>query len=497
MVKFICNSGEKLINFSVILLSLFLGVASGLVQADEIDDFLLAKMAKKKIPGLQIAIIRDNQIIKSSSYGVANVQHGVAINQDTVFSIASMTKGFTGVAIMQLVEQDKLVLDASISTYLTDLPLSWQAITVRQLLNHTSGLPDIVMDELKLIDPRGGQQSWELVQQLVLEAKPNTQVKYNQTNYALLGKIIDKVSGQPFAEFIDQYQLQKVVMQKTSAAGFGYQGHVVPNLSGFYTYDSGGKMRNLSPSIPPFLAPAASMNSNANELARYTIALQRGDLFKHTSSLDSLWSVAVLNNGNKAMRGSQHGSALGWYVIDRPVHPAVYVAGGNSSALLIYPKDNLTIVVVSNLIGTNPKSFIDEIAGFYLPDMKAENGFGLPPAIKTAFIELKIKGYDQIIEIVTRLQQNKGLVFKPNDVNNWGYKLLEQNKSQQALEVFILNTFLHPKIANTYDSLAETHLAMGHIKQAIEFYQKALDVDPTYYNAQNAKELVESLKPPR
>ncbi|HIB78562.1 MAG TPA: class A beta-lactamase-related serine hydrolase, partial [Flavobacteriales bacterium] len=261
MVKFICNSGEKLINSSVILLSLFLGVTSGLVQADEIDDFLLAKMAKKKIPGLQIAIIRDNQIIKSSSYGVANVQHGAAINQDTVFSIASMTKGFTGVAIMQLVEQDKLVLDASISTYLTDLPLSWQAITVRQLLNHTSGLPDIVMDELKLIDPRGGQQSWELVQQLALEAKPNTQVKYNQTNYALLGKIIDKVSGQPFAEFIDQYQLQKVAMQKTSAAGFGYQGYVVPNLSGFYTYDSGGKMRNLSPSIPPFLAPAASMNS--------------------------------------------------------------------------------------------------------------------------------------------------------------------------------------------------------------------------------------------
>ncbi len=494
MVEFIRNRGEKLIKASVISLSLFLGLVSGLVQADEIDDFLRAKMADKKIPGLQIAIVRDNVIIKSSSYGLANVQHGVAINKDTVFSIASMTKGFTGVAIMQLVEQNKLVLDASISTYLTDLPLSWQAITVRQLLNHTSGLPDIVLGELKLIDPRGGQQSWELVQQRALDAAPNTQVKYNQTNYALLGKIIDKVSGQPFSEFIDQHQLQKVAMLKTAAAGFGYQGYVVPNLSGFYAYDSSGKMRIISPSIPPFLATAASMNSNANELARYTIALQSGELFKHSSSLDSLWSVAELNNGNKAMRGSQHGSALGWYVIDRPIHPAMYIAGGNSSALLIYPQDNLTIVVVSNLIGTDPKSFIDEIAGFYLPDMKAENGFGLPEAIKTAFIELKTTGYDHAIEVVTRLQQNKGLVFHPNDVNTWGYQLLNQNKNQQALEIFKLNIFLHPRIANTYDSLAETHLAMGHINQAIEFYQKALDVEPTYYNAKNAKEVLNSLK---
>jgi len=497
MFECIRNNGERLIKASVLSVSLFIGLTNGLVQADEIDDFLRAQMVDKKIPGLQIAIVRDSKIIKSASYGLANVQHGVAINKDTVFSIASMTKGFIGVAIMQLVEQDKLVLDAPISTYLAELPLSWRTITVRQLLNHTSGLPDIVIGELKLIDPRGGQESWDLVQQRALDAKPNTQVKYNQTNYALLGKIIDKVSGQSFADFIDQYQLQKVAMQQTSTAGFGYQGYVVPNLSGFYAYNSKGKMRNVSPSIPPYLAPAASMSSNANELARYTIALQNGELFKHASSLDDLWSVAKLNNGKKALRGPTHGSALGWYVIDRPEHPAMYIAGGNSSALLIYPSDNLTIVVVSNLIGTDPKSFIDEIAGFYLPDMKAENGFGLSPTLKTVFTELKTKGYGQVIEVVTRLQKDKGLVFDPNDINNWGYQLLKQNKKQQALEIFTLNTFLHPKIANTFDSLAETHLVMGNVNQAIEFYQKALDVDPKYYNAKKAKEVLNYLKEKR
>jgi CubicO group peptidase (beta-lactamase class C family) len=194
----------------------------------------------EKIPGMQLAVVRNNEIIKTASYGVSNLQHSVAVHKETVFPIASITKGFIGVAIMQLVEQGKIDLSGKISSYLPDLPEQWQKVTVRQLLTHTSGLPRLFSGYIvNLIDPKGPDASWELVQKRPLESKANTKWSYVQTNYTLLGKIIDKVSGQPFEEFIAQNQLQKAKMPKTEAAGFaGFAGqqYVIPHQSSNYIY---------------------------------------------------------------------------------------------------------------------------------------------------------------------------------------------------------------------------------------------------------------------
>ena len=149
---------------SVLSLSLLMGLTSSLVNADEIDDFLRAEMLERKIPGLQLAVVKNGKIVKTASYGLANIQDAVAVDDDTVFSINSVTKAFTGVAVMQLVEQGKLELSAKISKYLPDLPVEWHNVTVKQLLTHTSGLPDIMNgDTGKLISNEGAKASWELV----------------------------------------------------------------------------------------------------------------------------------------------------------------------------------------------------------------------------------------------------------------------------------------------------------------------------------------------
>ena len=102
-------------------------------------------MRKRNIPGLQVAVIRHGRIAMLGAYGVANLQDKVPVTDDTVFSINSATKSFTGVAVMQLVEDGKLALDAPVSRYLEGLPAAWQPVTIRQLLTHTSGLPDILI----------------------------------------------------------------------------------------------------------------------------------------------------------------------------------------------------------------------------------------------------------------------------------------------------------------------------------------------------------------
>jgi CubicO group peptidase (beta-lactamase class C family) len=477
--------------FSILLL---MGLTSSWVKADEIDDFIHAEMVKRKIPGLQLAVVRHGKIVKTSSYGLANIQDAVAVDDDTVFSINSITKAFTGVAVMQLVEQGKLELSANISKYLPDLPVEWHNVTVKQLLTHTSGLPDIMnSNTAKLISDEGANKSWELVKQRPLDFEANTQFRYNQTNYLLIGKIIDNVSGQNFIDYITQNQLRKVGMNRTEEAGFSNLHDVIAHSARRYTYYYGsGEIANIKAAdFPAFLRATAGMSSTAKEIATWIMALQSGKLLNKPSSIETLWTPAVLTNGKtKGFNNLLNGYALGWPVVGRHEHPAVAPAGGNRAAFFVYPKDDLSIVVLTNLMGGLPSHFIDEIAGFYISEMKEENGFGLPPAIKTLWQSLESRGYDKAVQIVKALQKTHQLKFEEGELNSWGYKLIEQNKKQQALEIFKLNTYLFPLSANTYDSLAETYWLLGHTHEAVEHYKKVLELKP---DNKNAKEQLKKL----
>jgi len=493
MSTMIQKNSKKLLKLSLLAIIPAISLMCNTAYADDIDDFIQAKMTEKKIPGMQLAIVRNNEIIKTASYGLSSLQHSVSVHNETVFPIASMTKGFFGVAIMQLVEQGKVSLSAPISSYLSDLPKQWKNITVRQLLTHTSGLPRIFSGHMaNLIDAKGPEASWELLQSRPLESEANTKWSYVQTNYILLGKIIDRISGQPFEEFIAINQLQKVKMPITEVAGFASLKGVVPHQSMNYMYNKNGALNNIMFGFPRYMAPAVGMNSTATELARYLISLQKGELFKKRSSLETLWSPGKLNNGNMVGRNNRQGYALGWELINRNDHPSMHIGGNANSAMVIFPKDNLSIVLLGNLLGSDPRTFMNEIAGFYNADMKAENGFGLPPSIKTLYLALKTKGYKNAIEVATNLQKSKNIKFDINDINNWGYLLISQNKKSRALEIFRLNTVLYPKNANPYDSLAEAYGALGNKEQAVKFYQKALEVNPNYAYAKNARKILKA-----
>ncbi len=493
MNKMIYKNSQKLIKLSLLAIIPAITLMCSTAHADEIDDFIQAKMAERKIPGMQLAVVRNNEIIKTASYGFSNLQHSVSVDKDTVFPIASMTKGFVGVAIMQLVEQGKIDLSQQISSYLPDLPQQWQSVTVKQLLTHTSGLPHIFSGYMaNLIDAKGPDASWQLVQKRPLESQANTKWSYVQTNYILLGKIIDRISGQPFETFIAQNQLHKVKMPTTEAAGFAGSQDVVAHQSMGYMYDQNRRLKSLSLTFPRYMAPAAGMNSTATELAHYAIALQKGDLFEKNSSLQTLWSPGQLNNGNMVGRNGRQGYALGWEVIGRNDHPTVLIGGNGNSALLIYPKDSLSIVLLGNLMGSDPKTFMNEIAGFYIPDMKAENGFDLPRTIKPLFLALKTQSYENAIEVAMDLEKSQNIKFGINDVNDWGYMLMGQSKKAQALEIFRLNTVLYPKNANAFDSLAEAYGALGNMEQAVKYYRKALKVNPDYANANNIRKMLKA-----
>ncbi|MEP7166082.1 MAG: serine hydrolase [Ferruginibacter sp.] len=461
-------------------------------QADSIDVFVQNQMQQRKIPGLQLAIVRHGKIIKTGNYGLANVQDSIAVSDNTVFTINSITKAFTGVAILQLVEAGKLKLDSPVSEYLTGLPETWKPVTVQQLLSHTSGIPDIVDEEEAVLISASAEDAWKKVLQLPIDFKPGEKFSYNQTNYLLLGQIIDKLSGMPFQEFITKEQLIKAGMTKTIKAGFGATKEIVAHAAGGYQY-SKGKLNNMFFSFPSFLQTAAGMSSTAKEIADWIIALQNLELLHQGSSLASLWAPALLNNGKTGGFNSLlNGYAAGWPVVKRSSHPAVAPVGGGRSALFVYPNDDLSIIVLTNLSGGLPDVFIDELAGLFMPDMKESNGFGLSAPVKLLKVSLDKLGYKNAIEEVNKFRKTyKDFELTENEINSWGYKLIKQKRMTDALEIFKLNVYLYPSSANAFDSLGEIYAGYGNTELAIKNYEQSLKLDP---QNKNAGEQIKKLK---
>lgn len=342
---------------------------------EEISKYLQKEMKEQKIPGLQIIVIRNNEIILSETLGLADVAFSVPVNENTIFSINSISKVFASTAIMQLVEKDKIQISHPISNYINELPADWQKITVKQLLSHTSGLPDIE-DQVKggLIGGKGQDYAWDKVQKMPLQFKAGEDFSYNATNYLLIQKIIEKYSGISFEEFVQKNQFDIVGINKIK---FGNSFDVIENKSSTYSYYSKHKVSNkyikgdqlleIYEEFPPMLRADAGAFSTAGEMAKWIIALQAGKFLKNKESINTMWEPVKLNNGKyDGFGGFLNAYAFGWPVIKRENHSAVAPIGGGRASFIIYPKDNLGIILFTNLTGSSPQKIIENISKFYL-----------------------------------------------------------------------------------------------------------------------------------
>ena len=173
--------------------------------SNDVDAFVRDRMNERPIPGLALAVIRNGDIEKLSVYGVADIETQEPVNPQTRFQIASTTKNVTAVGIIMLAEDGALALDDDIGKHLGDIPPHWKPVTVRQLLNHTSGLPDIAFDQFSMntiADTAEG--ALELLANLPMDFAPGAEWRYNQTNYMLLAMLIEEHSGLSYERFIKE-----------------------------------------------------------------------------------------------------------------------------------------------------------------------------------------------------------------------------------------------------------------------------------------------------
>ena len=205
----------------IAVLSLAIGaVSQPPAHADELDRYLERQRQVYQIPAIVVGIIRGGQLVDSRAVGLANVELSVAATSQHVFEIGSISKQFTAYAILMLYEQGKVDLRAPVGRYLRDLPEPWGAPTLHQLMSHTSGLPDFeeAFDYGVYRETPSDDDFLKRLVDLKIEANPGTKWEYSNTNYWLLARVIETVSGMTYAQFMQERIFTPLGMTATRTA---------------------------------------------------------------------------------------------------------------------------------------------------------------------------------------------------------------------------------------------------------------------------------------
>jgi CubicO group peptidase (beta-lactamase class C family) len=356
-------------------LFLFFGLwfaAPGPVRADAVDDFLQAALAKQRIPGLAVAVIRDGKLIKAKGYGFADVEQNVPATEDTVFQLASVSKQFVAAGVLLLAEDRKVDLDAPVGRYLDGAPDAWKGITVRHLLTHTAGL--VRDDPLGVRAAPTEEEVFRAVAKLKLESPPGERWSYSNVGYNLLSLIIQKVSGKTWEVFLQERVFGPLGMAATRRY---LPTAPVPNFAVGYVRQ--GDTLRKAPALPRNLASGGLLGT-VTDMARWDAAL-RGDKLLKKASRTLMWTPVTLKDGSPA-RVRDGGYAFGWRVSSVRGHKLIDHGGmrpGYVAYIGRFVDDGLTVVLLANLQGANLPTLGAGVAALYFPALKGPTDVDAPP----------------------------------------------------------------------------------------------------------------------
>ncbi|MGB9992340.1 serine hydrolase domain-containing protein [Massilia sp. SM-13] len=311
-------------------------------KADKIDDYMQAQMRINHVPGAAVAVVKQGKVVKLKAYGSANLEWSRPAGTDTAFQLASSTKPFTGMLMMRLAEQGKLDLDAGIARYLPAAPASWQAITVRHLANHSSGIPDRVD-----VGPEASMDEYiEAAAKLPLTHAPGASSEYGISAYVVLRKVIESVSGKPFVQALNAEVSAPLGLKSTAfeqAAGYGERRsiEVIPRRASVYDWKDGRHI-NFTFAFGERGYAAGGLYTSAADLAKVLAALD-GRSFLSDSSKSAMWHPQQLGDGKPASFG------VGWALRKVNGRNTVGHSGGPAlSDVLYFPEERLGIAVLTN-----------------------------------------------------------------------------------------------------------------------------------------------------
>jgi CubicO group peptidase (beta-lactamase class C family) len=350
-----------------------------IAAADRVSDFVNAHLKKKQVPGCALMVRHNGKVVLAAGYGFANLEHGVRVTQQTVFQSGSIGKQFTAMAIMMLIEEQKLALEDPISKYL-DVPENWSAIRVRHLLTHTSGLGDYP-ESFSLQRDYTEDELLKMITAQRLAFAPGDRWSYSNLGYVTLGILIHKVSGEFWGAFLQQRIFAPLAMKHTRVIS---EADIIPNRAAGYVLKNGALKNQLWVSPTVNNTADGSLYFTVEELAKWDEALETRKLISR-ASYDQIWTPVKLNNGTTAPYG------FGWRIAKTDSGHSLLEHGGAwqgfASYIVRYPEDRLTVAVLCNRAGASAGYIARHIAGLYVPSVapRLRTAIKVDPAILSSY----------------------------------------------------------------------------------------------------------------
>lgn len=472
--------------------------------ASRLDAFF-SDLARNQGFSGNLLVAEKGVIIYEKSTGFAEVETRRLNSEATEFQLASVSKIFTAIAVLQLKEQGKIALNDAYSHYFPAFP--YKEITLRQLLSHSSGLSDqdlakTLSDyENKLPAKRLNQE--DLIPAIVsgnvpLKLQPGEKWWYCNLGYQLLAYLVQEVSGEPFDQYLKRHIFEPARMEHTYLKTAHCHPNETPDFASNYDYqfrfsDHRRKLEGKDNYYVEALFGHSNIISPARDLLRLDQALYDGRLLK-PKSLEEAYSPANLRTGEKVavwLNIGGMGSAfngLGWFIFEDNSHGTiVWHSGGMPGCATIFLRNldkKQTVILLDNA----------NSEGIYSKALSAMNLLnGLPPLpVKSSLMKiygraLVSNGPDTAFVRLKQFQADTNhYTLTENDLNRLGYDLLEHGYPQQALETFKTTIWLYPQSDNALNSYAEALEAAHQRDEALQMYQRSLELNANNEDSKNA-----------
>jgi CubicO group peptidase (beta-lactamase class C family) len=431
------------------------------------------------LPGLVVGVVAGGRLAWSGAWGVRNVGGTEPLTTRSLFHMASVTKPFVGTAVMQLVEQGGVELDAPVVRYLPYFALAdprAALITVRQMLSHTSGMPDVrdyewekaVADEGALERYVRGLGREEMI------AAPGERFRYSNMAYEVLGHLVAKVSGETFEGYVKAHILAPLGMKDSTV----FKPEADPALT-TTPHVLDGQLAVAPSAVYPYNrmhGPSSTLHSNVPDMARFALAnLRRGELdgrrILKSESYDVLW---------KPTGDASRPVAISWFQGENAGRRTVGHGGGDTgyrSNLLLLPDEGVAVIAMCHFDGC-------PVGG--LTNAALDVALGLPARSVPRSLYLALgrtvlaRGAAAAVGQYRELKATAAAEYDFGErvLNGLGYWLLGRDRATDAIEIFKLNVEAYPESANVYDSLGEAYRKAGQRDLSLANYRKALERDP-------------------
>ncbi len=342
---------------------------------EEQIDHIFDKLKATRGPGTAVLVIKNGVTVFIRGYGVADLRSLRKIDEHTNFRLASCTKQFAAMAVMRLVRDGKLQYEDRLTDIFPDFPEYGKAITIRNLLNHTSGLLDYEdlmakpdtgapLEKAPQIKDAGVLEL--LKQQKTTKFPPGTKWDYSNSGYAVLAMVVEKVSGQRFGDFLHARIFAPLGMNQTVA--YENSKNTVPNRAYGHTHEAGA-WREMDQSPTSAVLGDGGVYSSLNDLARWDRALERHTLLSEAEMKPAITPVKVGNSRVREPDGSPAQYGFGWFLNSYKDHRRMWHYGetvGFRTTVQRFVDDKLTIIVLCNRDDIVPASLALRVADLFI-----------------------------------------------------------------------------------------------------------------------------------